>query len=92
MRKIWIVVPFGRSQVSRDLFIYVSRKNESLLNSDAFEVLKIAEKYNCKVYSSITLRDKFEIRSDNNSLICIVKQIEVNLQDFPTVPNAEIKV
>ena len=90
MRKIWITIPFGQYRVGMRLFDYTTRIN-ALCTDVTFGMIESLcnepVKYEVTQYSNIEYRI---YKEDSKRLICIVKQIEIDMQDFPTTPNANI--
>lgn len=88
MRKIWIVIPFGASNIAVKLFTYVSFANAKCVDVNTSYIWSISDEF--KTGLSVNKDGSYDFFT-KEKIICTVKQINVDMQDFPDVPNAKIK-
>jgi hypothetical protein len=86
MRKLYISIPFGKHLLAWMMYEYIAKVNENCNDAEEFKMKTIADLNKGEMVKH-TDQHMFYV---DQRLVCIVKQIEVNLQEFPQVPNATI--
>lgn len=87
MRKIWIVISLKETTLSYKAFKHCSHRNELCLDVNKEWLKELSEGFGSElIYINNEIRFYFE-----EKLICIVKQIIINTQEFMDVPNSKIK-
>lgn len=86
MRKIFVLIPFGRHEVTNEVFRYIQDINSNFRD---FSLYVIKQKCKCVIYKPDG-SEEYKFYTKEGLLICIAKQIEINMQEFPDKPNATI--
>lgn len=87
MRKIWTAIPFASNQINKRLFEYVCTMNELCIDvtEKRLEGICFDHNYTLEQVSNSEYRI-YRV----NKLVCVVKQIEIDLQGVTQVPKSEI--